>query len=75
MFRNKEGLRNYEIWTYKDMPLEVINDFNYIGTVFICIKSNKTIWKRIKSIDITSKSTVLNQRLYVTYLTHLSVQF
>ena len=34
VFRNKGGLRNNEIWTYKGMPLEVVNDFNYLGTVF-----------------------------------------
>ena len=28
VFRNMGGLRNNEIWTYKDMPLEVVNDFN-----------------------------------------------
>lgn len=34
VFRNRGGLRNNELWTYKGIPLEVVNDFNYLGTVF-----------------------------------------
>ena len=34
VFRKRGGLRNNESWTYKEDNLEVINNFNYLGTVF-----------------------------------------
>ena len=34
VFRKRGGLRNNESWTYKGDNLEVVDNFNYLGTVF-----------------------------------------
>ena len=34
VFRKQGGLKYDESWTYNRSPLEVVNDFNYLGTVF-----------------------------------------
>ena len=34
VFRKRGGLRNNESWTYKGDNHEVVNNFNYLGTVF-----------------------------------------
>ena len=34
VFRKRGGLRDNEAWTYKGSRLEVVNEFNYLGTVF-----------------------------------------
>ena len=34
VFRKRGGLLNNESWTYKGVNLEVVNNFNYLGTVF-----------------------------------------
>ena len=34
VFRKRGGLRDNETWTYKGSQLEVVNEFNYLGTVF-----------------------------------------
>ena len=34
VFRKRSGLKDDESWTYNGSPLEVVNDFNYLGTVF-----------------------------------------
>ena len=34
VFRKRGGLRDNETWTYKGSQLEVVNGFNYLGTVF-----------------------------------------
>ena len=33
-FRKRGGLRPDEKWTYNGQNIEVVNDFNYLGTVF-----------------------------------------
>ena len=33
-FRKRGGLRDNESWIYKNTPIEVVNEFNYLGTVF-----------------------------------------
>ena len=34
VFRIRGGLLNNESWAYNGTPLEVVNNFNYLGTVF-----------------------------------------
>ena len=34
VFRKRGGLRDNESWIYKNTPIEVVNEFNYLGTVF-----------------------------------------
>ena len=34
VFRKRGGLLNNESWAYNGTPLEVVNNFNYLGTVF-----------------------------------------
>ena len=34
VFRKRGGLLNNESWTYKGSNLEVVSNFNYLGTVF-----------------------------------------
>ena len=34
VFRKRCGLRDNESWTYKGDNLEVVSNFNYLGTVF-----------------------------------------
>ena len=34
MFRKRGALSATESWTYYDTPIEVVNDFNYLGRVF-----------------------------------------
>jgi hypothetical protein len=34
VFRKRGGLLPTEHWTYNDQPIEVVNEFNYLGTVF-----------------------------------------
>ena len=34
VFRKRGGLRDNESWIYKKTPIEVVNEFNYLGTVF-----------------------------------------
>lgn len=33
VFRKRGGLKAHEVWLYNGTPLEVVNDFNYLGTV------------------------------------------
>ena len=33
VFRKRGGVKHDEKWTYNDVPLEVVNSFNYLGTV------------------------------------------
>ena len=32
-FRKRCGLYNNETWTYKGIPLEIVDNFSYLGTV------------------------------------------
>ena len=34
VFRKRGGLRDNESWIYKNTPIKVVNEFNYLGTVF-----------------------------------------
>ena len=34
VFRKRGGFKDDESWTYNGVSLEVVNDFNYLGTVF-----------------------------------------
>ena len=34
VFRKRGGLYNNETWTYKGISLEIVDNFNYLGTVF-----------------------------------------
>ena len=34
VFRKRGGLRDNKSWIYKNTPIEVVNEFNYLGTVF-----------------------------------------
>ena len=34
VFRKRGGLRENEQWTYENENIEIVNDFNYLGTVF-----------------------------------------
>ena len=34
VFRKRGRLKDDESWTYNGVSLEVLNDFNYLGTVF-----------------------------------------
>ena len=34
VFRKRGDLRDNESWIYKYTPIEVVNEFNYLGTVF-----------------------------------------
>ena len=34
VFRKRGGLHDNESWIYKNTPIEVVNEFNYLGTVF-----------------------------------------
>ena len=34
VFRKRGRLKENEVWTYNGIHLEVVNDFNYLGTVF-----------------------------------------
>ena len=39
VFRKRGGLRDNESWLYKNTQIEVLNQFNYLGTVFIYTES------------------------------------
>ena len=34
VFRKRGGLYNNETWTYKGISLEIVDNFNYLGTGF-----------------------------------------
>ena len=34
VFRKRGRIKADEVWTYDGVPLEIVNDFNYLGTVF-----------------------------------------
>ena len=81
MFRKRGGLRNNESWTYKGDNLEVVNNFNYLGTVFnytgnFTLNQETLVGKRLKPLNCllynTKKNIVLNLKFYANYLTHLS---
>ena len=80
LFFKRGGLLNNESWSYKGDNIEVVNDFNYLGTVFnytgtFALNQETLVGKGLKALDfycIIQKSIVLNLRLCVNYLTHLS---
>ena len=39
VFRKRGGLRDNESWLYKNTQIEVLNQFNYLGMVFIYTES------------------------------------
>ena len=47
-FRNRGILKNHESWTYKNIAIEAVNDFNYLGCTF----------------NYTGSFTLNNQTLY-----------
>ena len=56
VFRKRGGLKDDESWTYNGSPLEVVNDFNYLGTVFnytgtFALNQEMLIGKGLKALN------------------------
>ena len=56
VFRKRGGLLNSESWAYNGTPLEVVNNFNYSGTVFnytgtFVLNQETLVGKRLKAIN------------------------
>ena len=57
VFRNRGILKNNESWTYKNIAIEAVNDFNYLGCTF----------------NYTGSFTLNNQTLYAKGLKAMNV--
>ena len=60
VFRKRGGLQDNEIWTYKGSQLEVINEFNYLGTVFkytgsFVVNQETLVGKCLKTLNCLQK--------------------
>ena len=56
VFRKRGGLLNNESWSYKGDNIEVVNDFNYLGTVFnytgtFALNQETLVGKGIKALN------------------------
>ena len=56
VFRKRGGLRDNEAWTYKGSRLEVVNEFNYLGTVFkytgsFAVNQETLVGKGLKALN------------------------
>ena len=59
-FRKRGGLQDNEIWTYKGSQLKVINEFNYLGTVFkytgsFVVNQETLVGKCLKALNCLQK--------------------
>ena len=62
VFRKRGGLRPHEKWSYNNEVLEVVNDFNYLGTVFnytgTFVLNQETIaGKGLKALNVLLNNT------------------
>ena len=70
VFRNRGPLKANEKWTYNGKNLEVVNDFNYLGTVFnytgsFILNQETLAGKGLKALNVLlSNSTFISAGLY-----------
>jgi hypothetical protein len=62
VFRKRGGLKDGETWTYGNDRLEVVNDFNYLGTVFnytgsYVLNQEYLSGKGLKALNVLSSNT------------------
>ena len=74
VFRKRGGLKDDESWTYSGSPLEVVNDFNYLGTVFnytgtFALNQEMLIGKGLKALNCLLYDTIR----YDTLLMHKAI--
>ena len=57
VFRKRGGLLNSEVFTFNGNRLEVVNDFNYLGTVFnytgnVSLNQQQLVSKGLKALNV-----------------------
>ena len=62
VFRKRGGLRSGEIWKYKNIELDIVNDFSYLGTVFnytgsFLLNQEALIGKGLKALNMLTFKT------------------
>ena len=62
VFRKRGGLKDDDSWTYNGVSLEVVNDFNYLGTVFnytdsFALNQEMLIGKGLKALNFLFVNT------------------
>jgi hypothetical protein len=57
VFRKRGPIRNNEYWTYNNIPLEIVDNFNYLGTVFnytgsFTLNQEYLVGKALKALNV-----------------------